>query len=95
MFVVTLKFSDNKARAGELMGGHKDWIQQGFDKGLFLMVGSLQPNIGGGIFAHDTTREALEAFVQQDPFVAEKVVTAEILEITPARLDDRLEFLAA
>ncbi|WP_420411138.1 YciI family protein [Roseibium sp.] len=95
MFVVTLKFSDNKARAGELMEGHKAWIQQGFDNGLFLMVGSLQPNQGGGILAHNATRAGLEAFVQKDPFVAEQVVTAEILEIAPARLDDRLEFLAA
>lgn len=95
MFVVTLKFSDNKAKAPDLMGAHKAWIQRGFEQGLFLMVGSLQPNMGGGIFAHDTTREDLEAFVQEDPFVVEKVVTAEILEITPARLDDRLEFLAA
>ncbi|QDG78269.1 YciI family protein [Labrenzia sp. PHM005] len=95
MFVVTLKFADNKARAGELIDGHKAWIQQGFDNGLFLMVGSLPPNQGGGILAHNATRADLEAFVQKDPFVAEQVVTAEILEITPARLDDRLEFLAA
>lgn len=95
MFVVTLKFSQNKAKAPELMEGHKAWIQRGFEQGLFLMVGSLQPNMGGGIFAHETTREDLEAFVQEDPFVVENVVRAEILEITPARLDDRLEFLAA
>lgn len=95
MFVVTLKFSDNKARAGELMAGHKTWIQRGFDEGLFLVVGSLQPDQGGGIVAHNTSREELETFVQQDPFVAENVVVAEILEITPARLDTRLEFLAA
>lgn len=95
MFVVTLKFSDNKARAGELMDAHKAWIRQGFDQGLFLMVGSLQPNMGGGIIAHNTTREDLETFVSEDPFVAEGVVSAEILEITPARLDERLEFLAA
>jgi uncharacterized protein YciI len=95
MFVVTLKFAENKARAAELMDGHKDWIQQGFDMGMFLMVGSLQPNQGGGILAHNTSRDDLETFVEKDPFVAEQVVTAEILEITPARLDDRLEFLAA
>ena len=95
MFVVTLKFSDNKARAGELMDAHKAWIRKGFDQGLFLMVGSLQPNTGGGIIAHNTTREVLETFVSEDPFVAEGVVSAEILEITPARLDERLEFLAA
>nr|WP_319386801.1 YciI family protein [uncultured Roseibium sp.] len=95
MFVVTLKFSDNKARAGELMEGHKAWIKSGFDQGLFLMVGSLQPNKGGGIIAHNTSLKDLEAFVGKDPFVAEGVVSAEILEITPARLDERLEFLAA
>jgi len=95
MFVVTLKFSDNKARAGDLMEGHKAWIKSGFDQGLFLMVGSLQPNRGGGIIAHNTSLEDLESFVATDPFVAEGVVRAEILEITPARLDERLEFLAA
>lgn len=95
MFVVTLKFSDNKARAGDLMEAHKAWIKSGFDQGVFLMVGSLQPNRGGGIIAHNTTLEALENFVSKDPFVAENVVRAEILEITPARLDERLEFLAA
>ncbi|MCK7611828.1 YciI family protein [Roseibium sediminicola] len=95
MYVVTLTFSENKARAGELMDGHKAWIRQGFDRGLFLMVGSLQPNRGGGILAHGADRETLEAFVAEDPFVVEEVVTADILEITPARLDERLEFLAA
>lgn len=95
MFVVTLKFSDNKARAGELMEGHKAWIKSGFDQGLFLMVGSLQPNRGGGIIAHNTSLANLETFVGKDPFVLEGVVSAEIIEITPARLDERLEFLAA
>ncbi|MCX2723364.1 YciI family protein [Roseibium salinum] len=95
MFVVTLTFSHNTARAADLMEGHKAWIQRGFDRGIFLMVGSLQPDRGGGILAHNVAREDLEAFVSEDPFVAGNVVTADVLEITPARLDERLEFLAA
>jgi uncharacterized protein YciI len=95
MFVVLLKFSDNKAQAGKFMDGHKDWIKRGFDDGVFLVVGSLQPNAGGGIVAHDTTLEDLQDRVNDDPFVAENVVRAEILEIAPARLDERLDFLAA
>ncbi|WP_020408700.1 hypothetical protein [Hahella ganghwensis] len=62
---------------------------------MFLVVGSLQPNQGGGIVAHNTTQEELEARINQDPFVVEKVVTAEVLNITPSMLDDRLSFLAA
>jgi len=31
--------------------------------------------------------------VDSDPFVAENVVSSEILEITPSRADERLSFL--
>jgi len=93
MFIVLLKFSANKSQAGQFMEGHKDWIQRGFDDGVFLVTGSLQPNLGGGIATHNTTLSDLQERVNSDPFVAEGVVTAEILEITPAKTDDRLKFL--
>lgn len=93
MFIVLLKFSSNKDQAGQFMDGHKEWIKRGFDDGKFLLVGSLQPNSGGGIVAHDLSLSELQDRVKDDPFVAENVVNAEILEITPARTDQRLEFL--
>ena len=54
MFVVCFKFADNKTKTGEFMNGHKKWIQRGFDDGVFLLAGSLQLNLGGGIVAHNT-----------------------------------------
>lgn len=95
MFVVLLRFSSNRGRAPGLMAGHQAWIQRGFEDGVFLVVGSLQPDPGGGIVAHGISREELERRVAEDPFVAEDVVRAEILEITPARSDERLAFLTA
>ncbi len=93
MFVVLLKFSDNKGKASQFMEGHKEWIKRGFDDGVFLLAGSLQPNLGGGIVAHDTSLSDLQSRVNTDPFVTEKVVKAEILEITPSKADARLNFL--
>lgn len=93
MFVVLLAFSENKARAGQFMDGHKEWIRRGFDDGVFLLVGNLQPNLGGGIVAHNTSLTDLQIRVNADPFVAENVVHAEILEIAPSRTDERLKFL--
>lgn len=93
MFVVLLKFSENKGGAGRLMEGHQQWIRRGFDDGVFLLVGSLKPHLGGGIVAYNTTLEALEDRVKADPFVAEDVVKAEILEIAPSKADARLGFL--
>ncbi len=59
----------------------------------FLVVGSLQPGLGGGNMAHNTTLPELEQRVNNDPFVAQQVVNAEILEIAAAKADERLNFL--
>ncbi len=93
MFIVLLRFSDNKDKAGQFMEGHKAWLERGFDDGVFLLSGSLQPNPGGGILAHDTSLADLQGRVNGDPFVAEGVVSAEILELAPAKADERLDFL--
>ncbi len=93
MFIVLLKFSENKGQAGRLMEGHKEWIKRGFDDGVFLLVGSLQPNSGGGIVVHNTSLSDLQSRVNDDPFVVENVVSAEVIEIAPSRTDERLAFL--
>jgi len=93
MFVVLLKFSSNKGQLGQLLEAHNAWIKRGFDDGIFLLVGSLRPNLGGGIVAHNTSLSDLQMRVNGDPFVAQDVVSAEILEIAPTRTDERLSFL--
>ncbi|MDA1091182.1 MAG: hypothetical protein O3A85_12825 [Proteobacteria bacterium] len=93
MFIVLLKFSSNKGQASQFMEGHKEWIKRGFDDGVFLLAGSLQPGLGGGIVAHNTSLSDIQSRVNDDPFVAENIVRADILEITPSKTDDRLKFL--
>lgn len=93
MFVILLKFSKNKDQAGQFMDGHNEWIKSGLADGIFLLVGSLEPKLGGGIVAHNISLSDLQTRVNNDPFVIENVVSAEIIEITPAKVDDRLSFL--
>lgn len=93
MFVVTLRFSANKAKAPLFIAGHNAWIRQGFEDGIFLLTGNLQPSAGGAVVAHNISRTDLEARLKEDPFVAEDVVSTDILEIVPGRTDDRLVFL--
>lgn len=93
LFVVLLRFAGNRDQAGQLLAGHKEWIRRGLDDGVFLVAGSLQPGAGGAILAHNTSLVELEERVGHDPFVAEDVVRAEVLEITPAQVDERLRFM--
>jgi uncharacterized protein YciI len=93
MFLVLLKHSENKSRAMELMGAHKAWIQRGLDDGVFLLIGGLQPQGGGMVLAQGLSREALEARVQEDPFVEQDVVKPEYIEFAPTFAEERLSFL--
>jgi uncharacterized protein YciI len=95
MFIVFLRFSGDKGKAGQFMQAHNTWIQRGVDEGVFLLVGSLLPNAGGAIIAHNTTLADLEQRVKSDPFVEYGVVRPEVLEIKPNRTDQRLSFLLA
>ncbi|TNE60147.1 MAG: hypothetical protein EP340_00535 [Alphaproteobacteria bacterium] len=92
MFFVTLKLTD-KEKVGTFMEAHKAWIQKGFDEGVFLAIGSLTPEPGGGILAHNAAREALEARVAEDPFVVNGVASPTITEVQVSRTDERLAFL--
>jgi uncharacterized protein YciI len=93
MFLILLRLSGDKSRAAPLLEAHKAWLQRGFDEGVFLLSGNLQPQAGGGILAHGTTLAELRQRLDQDPFVTEGVVSADIVEIAPSRADPRLGFL--
>jgi AcrR family transcriptional regulator len=93
MFVITLRFSRNKSEAPRLMDAHTAWLRQGMADGVFLLAGRLQPNAGGAIIAHNMSLADVRERVARDPFVAEGVVEADILEITPSLTDERLAFL--
>lgn len=93
MFVVLLRFTEHRERASAFAAEHVAWIKRGIADGVFLVAGSLQPGLGGAIFAHGVTADALRERVDEDPFVAEGVVSVEILEVTPAMADARVQFL--
>lgn len=93
MFIILLKFGEHKSQVGSHMDGHKAWIKRGREDGVFLLVGSLQPNAGGAILAHNESLQDIQDRVNADPFVKENIVTAEILEITPNMADERMQFL--
>ncbi len=89
MFVILLKFSKNRELAGKFMEGHMKWLNQGFDEGAFLLAGSLMPNSGGAIIAKKSSIESIQNRINQDPFIIEKIVESEILEINPSKMDNR------
>jgi len=93
VFIVFLKFTEQKVRARELMSGHNAWLNDGMERGLFLLAGGLQPQAGGCIIAHNIDRGGLDQLIAQDPFVEHKVVQADVFEISPSMVAEPLKFL--
>jgi uncharacterized protein YciI len=93
MFVVLLRFTENKHLASKYMTGHNDWIRKGLDETVFLLTGSVSGGQGGAVIAHGLTRADLEKRLEADPFMAERIVSPEIIEIEPSAVSDRLAFM--
>lgn len=93
MFVIFLRFGDNRAEAAKLMAAHNAWVREGLHSGDFLLVGSLADSAGGAILARGDDRAAIEARVARDPFVAEGVVSASVHAFTPRLAAPALDFL--
>jgi uncharacterized protein YciI len=93
LFIVLLRFSSNRDKARELMAQHNEWLARGFEEGVFLLAGSVQPREGGAILARNTTRSDVEARVVADPFVQYDVVKPEIIEVSVSKTDARVESL--
>ncbi|NMH87319.1 hypothetical protein HHX25_07375 [Flavivirga sp. Y03] len=90
LYIVILRFSENKKMAPQFMKAHLQWIDKGFNDKIFLLTGSLVNHSGGTILAYNTSFENLQEFIQTDPFVKENIVTPEILGITPSRIHENI-----
>ncbi|WP_299690134.1 YciI family protein [uncultured Tateyamaria sp.] len=94
MYIITLTLTDQKSKAPDFIAAHNAWIAQGFDDGVFVLVGGLKPQGGGAILAHANDITSIEKRVAADPFVTEGIATPHIQEVAPARADPRLSFLS-
>jgi len=95
MYVIQLYFSANKARAKDFMSAHNNWLQQGFDDGVFVLAGSIDTAKGGAMLAHNESLVEVTARIAQDPFVQNDVVSPTIISINTSKTDPRLAFLAS
>ena len=92
MFIVLMHLIDGN-KAPDHIDGHKEWIRQGFADEVFLYVGGRRDGRGNAIIASGSTPEELRARIDLNPFVANGVVNAEIIELDTTKSDSRLAFM--
>jgi uncharacterized protein YciI len=69
-----------------------DWVNAGYDSGMFLASGRKNPRTGGIILAKGE-RTQVEAYVAADPFTVEGVAVYDLTEVAVNRTSAGLEAL--
>lgn len=60
------------------MKAHVDWLEVGFDEGVFLVAGRRTPRTGGVILARGFADQVTQ-IAKSDPFVTSGVATVEVV----------------
>ena len=92
MFILSLTYVKPTEEADRLMQPHMDWVNEGYDRGIFLASGRKNPRTGGVILARGERAE-VEAYVAADPFTIESVALYEVTEVAVTRTAAGLDAL--
>lgn len=92
MFILSLTYVKPTEEADRFMAPHMDWVNAGYDNGLFLASGRKNPRTGGVILARGDRAE-IETYVATDPFAVESVAIYEVTEVAVTRTAAGLEGL--
>lgn len=80
MFVVLLTYTAPLEQIDQHMPAHMAYLQRCYQAGMFVASGRRVPRTGGVILAQAPDRVSVEQVVALDPFVAEGLATAEVVE---------------
>ena len=83
LFVVDLEYVVPVEQVEPLIEGHMRFLEECYDKGIFMASGPKVPRTGGVILAQSDSREAIEALITQDPFHEQGVARYTITEFVP------------
>ena len=86
MFVIELSYKADLSKIDAAMPAHVAFLKKHYAAGDFLVSGRKIPRDGGIIIAAGSDRAAIEAIAAADPFVAEGLATARVIEFRASQL---------
>jgi uncharacterized protein YciI len=92
MFVIELTYKVELSEIDRQMAAHVRFLQKYYASGTFVVSGRKIPRDGGVIVAVGTSRQQIEAIVQEDPFHEHGLADFRIIEFRASQRasDDRL-----
>jgi len=90
MFIIELIYKVDLARIDKHMTAHVKFLKKHYAAGAFVVSGRKIPRDGGIIVAVGDSREQVEAIAAEDPFVAQGLAEARVIEFRASQRADDL-----
>lgn len=85
MFLIKVHYKTTLDVVDQYLAAHRDFLSEGYKKNYFVVSGPRNPRVGGVILSQCHDREALEAFLKNDPFQLHGVADYELIEFQPVK----------
>lgn len=90
-FVVEVTYTIPAEQFGDLTAQHRAFLDQGFERGMLLCAGPMEPRTGGMIVARAESLADLQALFANDPYIVNNVATYRYIEFHPIKRQALLE----
>jgi uncharacterized protein YciI len=87
MFIINLNYIAPLDKIDAKMKEHMIFLNACYKEGLFIVSGRKTPRTGGIIVARGSSKEALEALMKNDPFVAQGLAEFDVIEFRASQSD--------
>lgn len=85
MYVILLQYVKPLTVIETLLSEHRAFLDHHYAAGHFLLSGAQDPRTGGVIIAHNLTRTALDAVLEEDPFKREGAAEYRVITFHPVK----------
>lgn len=85
MFIISLDYIKPITAVEEYLAAHREFLEEGFNKGYFLLAGRKNPRTGGIIISSSGDKALLEEFIKIDPFYVHQIAEFSITEFFPTK----------
>ena len=90
-FIVEITYLAPEEQIAEIRPLHRAFLKRGYEQGLLLCSGPMNPPTGGMVVARAETPEVLKAFFSQDPYLQQPVASHRFVEFDPVLRQGWLE----
>lgn len=84
-FVVFIHYDVPLEKIDSIVQDHRNFLQQGYESGMLLMSGPLNPRNGGLVVCRATDAQEVISFFENDPYHLNNFAHYEIVEFNPVK----------